>query len=101
MHIYPLCWVYYFSRLQNIIAVKEMCIMSQKVRISYDPLWETMREKNVTTYKLIDKYNISKGTIDRLKHDRNVTIETLLSLCLILECDIGDVSKCIFYYEED
>ena len=32
--------------------------------IDFSPLWETMKKKNISTYKLITQYNVSKGTID-------------------------------------
>lgn len=59
--------------------------------ISYDPLWHTLKLKGVSTYKLRKDYNFSKGTLDRLKQGKNITMETLNCLCEILECDICDV----------
>ena len=59
--------------------------------ISYDPLWRTLKLKGVSTYKLRKDYNFSKGTLDRLKQGKNITMETLNCLCEILECDICDV----------
>lgn len=59
--------------------------------ISYDPLWNTMAKKGVTTYALIKNYGFSKGTLDRLKHNRPITTVTLDDLCRILGCDVGDV----------
>ena len=32
--------------------------------ISYEPLWETMRRKGITTYALIKNYSFSRGTLD-------------------------------------
>ncbi len=34
--------------------------------VSYKPLWETMKEKNITTYTLIYKYNLNPRTINNL-----------------------------------
>ena len=62
--------------------------------ISYDPLWETMKEKTVTQYVLIHKHNMSRGLLDRLKHNQSVTAHTLDLLCEILDCNIEDVIKC-------
>ncbi|KEZ91166.1 helix-turn-helix domain-containing protein [Lacrimispora celerecrescens] len=59
--------------------------------ISYDPLWRTLKLKGVSTYKLRKDYNFSKGTLDRLKQGKNITMETLNCLCEILECDVCDV----------
>lgn len=59
--------------------------------ISYSPLWETMRRKNVTTYTLIHEYKFSKGTLDSLKHDRNITTATLNDICKMLNCKVEEV----------
>lgn len=58
--------------------------------ISYNPLWETMKRKNITTYMLI-KQGFSKGTLDRLKHNRPVTTETIETLCRVLDCTPNDI----------
>lgn len=57
----------------------------------FEPLWKTMQIKNVSIYALINKYNVSRGTIDNLKHNRNVTIATIERLCEILDCRVEDI----------
>ena len=59
--------------------------------IIYDPLWRTLKEKNVSTYKLRKDYNFSKGTLDRLKQGKNITMDTLDVLCNILDCTVSDI----------
>lgn len=59
--------------------------------VSYAPLWQTMKEKGITTYTLIEKYNIQSKTIYNLKHNKNITTATLETLCDILECTPNDV----------
>ena len=59
--------------------------------ITFDPLWETMRKKGVTTYTLITRYSFSKGTLDALKHNRSITLATLNDICSILDCTEEDV----------
>jgi DNA-binding Xre family transcriptional regulator len=59
--------------------------------ITYDKLWKTMREKGVTQYDLYTKYNMNRSQLNRLKHNKNVTVITLDRLCNILSCDVGDI----------
>ena len=59
--------------------------------ISYEPLWETMKEKGITTYRLLKDYSFSRGTLDSLKHNRNISTATLNDLCEILDCAVEDV----------
>lgn len=61
--------------------------------ISYEPLWETMRARNITTYTLINRYNVNPRTINNLKHNKSITMDTLEKLCTILECYPNDVVR--------
>lgn len=57
---------------------------------SYRPLWETMKEKHVSQYRLI-KSGIDTKTIDGLKKGKNITLETLEKLCTILDCSPNEI----------
>ena len=59
--------------------------------IVYDKLWETLKQKNVSQYALIKKYNISTGQLDRLRKNENVSTHTLDLLCKILNCNLSDI----------
>ena len=59
--------------------------------VSYEPLCETMRKKNITTYALINKHHIHSKIIYNLKHGKNVTTATIETLCNILECTPNDI----------
>ena len=57
----------------------------EKFMISYDKLWHTMKEKGVTQYTLIKKYNVSPGQITRLKRNESVSTHTIELFCKILK----------------
>ncbi|MBR3868939.1 MAG: helix-turn-helix transcriptional regulator [Clostridia bacterium] len=59
--------------------------------ISYEPFYETLKAKNISTYKLINNYNISRSLLDRLKHNKPISTVTLNDLCNILKCSITDI----------
>lgn len=62
--------------------------------ISYQPLWQTMKNKGATTYTLRNKggdYNIGSATILRIQAGESVSTNTLDSLCRILDCKLGDI----------
>lgn len=59
--------------------------------ISYDPLWQTMKNKNVTTYTLIYKHGFSPYTITNLKRNKSITMNTLERLCKILDCQAESI----------
>ena len=60
--------------------------------IVFDKLWETMRQKGITKYKLREKYHIEQRTLQRLKANSNVETKTLDKLCEILNCNLEDIA---------
>lgn len=61
--------------------------------ISYEPFYKTLKEKGVSTYKLINTFGISRSLLDRLKHNRPISTVTLNDLCNILNCSVEDIIK--------
>ena len=59
--------------------------------ISYAPFYKTLQKKNISTYKLVNTYHISRSLLDRLKHDKPISTVTLNDLCNILECKVEDI----------
>lgn len=59
--------------------------------IVYSPFWETLRKSNESWYSLTKIHKISSSTMNRLKHNRDVTTKTLNDLCRILDCQIKDI----------
>jgi len=59
--------------------------------IVYDRLWETMKKKGITQYKLIKEYGFSTGQLDRIRKGENINMYTLNNLCRILDCAVEDI----------
>ena len=59
--------------------------------ISYAPFWKTLKDKNITTYTLINKYGISSATIDRMKKGNGISTMKIDDFCKILECNVEDI----------
>ena len=62
--------------------------------IDYSPLWETMRYKGVTQYRLLQN-GIDNRTLNSLKKNNNITILTLEKICRIINCTPKDVVRFI------
>ena len=65
------------------------------MRVSYAPLWRTMKERKITTYKLIKDYEFNARTVNNLRHDLSITMVTLGKLCEILNCSPNDIVEFI------
>jgi len=64
-----------------------------KGTLSYEGLFQKMEEKGITKQKLRTEHKISPTLITRLKNNENVSLDTILYLCDILECDISEIVK--------
>lgn len=63
--------------------------------ISYNRLWEVMKEREITQYALIKTYHVSPGQITRLKRNESVSTHTIEMFCKILNCQVGDIMEYI------
>ncbi len=63
--------------------------------ISYDNLWNVMKEKGISQYTLIKKYGISPAQITRLKRNESVSTHTIETFCKILKCRVSDIMEYI------
>ena len=60
--------------------------------ISYEPLWQTMKNKEISQYYLLQN-GIDNKTLDSLKKSKNITLLTVEKLCNILDCTPNDIVK--------
>ncbi|MBR2768390.1 MAG: helix-turn-helix domain-containing protein [Solobacterium sp.] len=60
--------------------------------ISYEPMWKTMEQKEITQYHLIQE-GIDNKTLHKLRQNKNITLRTLEKICIILRCKPNDVIK--------
>lgn len=52
-----------------------------------------MKDCGISQYKLLNKYKMSAGQLDRLRKNGNVSTYTLNTLCKILNCKIEDIAE--------
>ena len=65
--------------------------------IKYDPLWQTLKAKNISQYQLIKDYGIDKAQLQRLRQNMVVKTIILNRLCQILDCRIEDIIDNAFF----
>ena len=59
--------------------------------ISYEPFGKTLEKKKLSQYILIKDYGFSTGTLDALRKNKSITLNTLHDICMLLDCEIADV----------
>ena len=65
--------------------------MGDGMMIRFDRLWETMRRRGVSTYRLREQCGIDSKTIRRLKANENIETKTIDKLCAALDCRVEDI----------
>ncbi|MBE6789050.1 MAG: helix-turn-helix transcriptional regulator [Ruminococcaceae bacterium] len=63
--------------------------------ISYAPLWKTLKNKNISQYKLIKDYGIDNAQLQRLRKNAVIKTVTIDRLCQILDCKVEDIMEYI------
>ena len=61
--------------------------------ISYDKLFELMKEKGFSSYRLRKEKLISQAILQKLRIGENVDTRTIERLCAMLDCQPGDIME--------
>lgn len=65
--------------------------------ISFQPMREYMEKNHISFYRLANA-GIDAQTLQRIRHNKPVTTDTLGRLCFIMNCQPSDL---IEYYRDD
>ena len=63
--------------------------------VSYEKLFSKMQKMGIKKIDLRTKYKINPKTVDSLVNNRSVTVDTIIQLCEILDCQPGDLMEYI------
>ena len=63
--------------------------------ITFDPFWKTLETKQISQYQLLKKYQISTGTLDAIRKNKSITLNTLNNLCQKLDCNVEEIIQFI------
>jgi len=65
------------------------------VAVSYKKLWKILIDKDMKKKDLQVATGVSWSSITKLSKGETVSMEVLIKICKILECDIGDIMELI------
>ena len=58
--------------------------------ISYEPLFQTMQKKGITSYRLF-KMGFPQSNYYAMKRGENISTHTFDELCKLLKCNVADI----------
>ena len=62
------------------------------IRFKKENILEELKELGYTTYKIRNDKLLSEGVLTKLRgKNANITLDTLDTLCSLLDCDIDDI----------
>ena len=62
--------------------------------ISYEPLFQTMKKKRISSYELA-KRGFPRSTYYAIKQGKSITTNTINQLCSLLNCKVSDIMEYI------
>ena len=65
------------------------------MKLSYNKLWKLLIDKGMTNTEMRLKADISTTTLAKLGKNETVSMEVLLKICKVLECNVGDIMEVI------
>lgn len=63
--------------------------------VSYKKLFHLLIEKEITNSQLMQKAGFSANIITRLKRNGYISLESIESICNVLECGVDDILEFI------
>ena len=64
--------------------------------VSYDKLWEKLKENNMMRTDLYSKVHISTNAVAKMSKNEPVSLITLSKVCYVMDCGIGDIIEISF-----
>ena len=62
---------------------------------NYKKLWKLLIDHNMNKSDLAKKAKMSPNTIAKLGKNETVSLDILVRICEVLECDIGDIVEVV------
>ena len=69
--------------------------------LSYNKLWKLLIDKGMTKTEMRLKADISTTTLAKLGKNATVSMEVLLKICKVLDCNVGDIMDVINEEKQD
>ena len=65
------------------------------MKANYNKLWKLLIDKKMNKTTLQEKAGMSPNTMAKMSKDENVSMDVLLRICEVLQCDIGDIMEAL------
>ena len=63
--------------------------------VSYKKLWKMLIDHNMNKRELAKNAKMSPNTIAKMGKNETVSLDILVRICAVLQCDIGDIVEVV------
>jgi len=63
--------------------------------ISYKKPWDLIKDRDMKKRELAEKAKLSQYTINKMNRGDNVTTDTLVKICSVLNCTFDDIMELV------
>lgn len=71
------------------------------MEISYKRLWKLLIDQDMKKRELAEKAHLSNYTINKMNRGDNVTTDTLIKICEVLNCTFDDIMEIVSNENKD
>lgn len=71
--------------------IADILLYHMIMKLSYKPLWDTLKDRELKKTDLCDKAGLSRSTIAKMGKEEYVALEVIERICNSLSCQVQDV----------
>lgn len=65
------------------------------MKISYNKLWKLLIDRKMNKTDLREKTGMGSNTMAKLGRDETISMDVVLRICDVLQCDVGDIMEAV------
>ena len=70
-------------------------IYDGSLKVSYNRLWKMLIDRDMSAYQLGRAATIASGTLAKMKKNETVSMDTMLKICEVLDCELPDIIEIV------
>lgn len=75
--------------------------VKKRINISYKRLWKLLIDKDMKKKDLATVAGISQSSVAKMSRGEPISMDVLLKICSVLQCDIGDLVEAVPSKDEE
>ncbi|WP_306790250.1 MULTISPECIES: helix-turn-helix transcriptional regulator [Terrabacteria group] len=74
-----------------VIIKQDKKVREDSMNISYEPLWNLLKSRNMKKKDLLEKASLTSNCIANMGKNEYISLKNIEKICKALKCNIGDI----------